>query len=57
MELEALPELFLHGPRELETLNLSGNLFKTIPSELKSGLNLKVLNLDENPMISFGEKK
>lgn len=57
MELSTLPEHMLHTPKHLETLNLTGNLLKRIPEALEYAVNLKYLNLDENPMESLVETK
>lgn len=48
MELSDLPETTFHSPNKLETLLLSGNLFREIPVALKWVKNLKKLVLDEN---------
>lgn len=48
MELSDLPETIFHSPNKLETLLLSGNLFREIPVALKWVKNLKKLVLDEN---------
>lgn len=50
MELKTLPETILHGPRDLETLIASGNLFEEVPKALVYAKNLKTLVLDENPI-------
>ncbi|XP_017858004.1 PREDICTED: leucine-rich repeat-containing protein 15 [Drosophila arizonae] len=50
MELSTLPDTILHGPRDLDTLILSGNLFKQVPKALSFSKNLKRLVLDENPI-------
>ncbi|XP_053951291.1 leucine-rich repeat-containing protein 15 [Anastrepha ludens] len=50
MELEELPDNLLHGPRDLETIILSGNLFDELPDDLDLAPNLRVLILDENPI-------
>ncbi|KNC24911.1 hypothetical protein FF38_03006 [Lucilia cuprina] len=53
MELSALPDFIFHSPIELETLILSGNSFRTLPSELSRTKHLKKLVLDENPFDDF----
>lgn len=50
MELEILPDTIFHGPRDLETLILTGNLFKELPKALSYSKNLKRLVLDDNPI-------
>ncbi|EDV98840.1 GH13381 [Drosophila grimshawi] len=50
MELKTLPETIFHGPRDLETLIVSGNLFFELPNALSYAKNLKHLNLDDNPI-------
>lgn len=57
MELSKLPEHIFHTPRKLVTLNLAGNLLKTLPDALTYAINLETLTLDENPMENLeGEK-
>lgn len=57
MELKTLPETILHGPRDLDTLIASGNLFEKLPQALKYATNLKTLVLDENPITNLeGDK-
>lgn len=57
MELKTLPETIFHGPRGLETLIASGNLFNQVPKALSYAKNLKRLVLDENPITNLeGEK-
>lgn len=50
MELTKLPEHIFHTPRKLATLNLAGNLLKSLPDALTYAINLQTLTLDENPM-------
>lgn len=50
MELKDLPEYLFHTPRNLVNLNLTGNLFSTIPDALALAINLEILYLDENPI-------
>lgn len=57
MELKELPEHIFHRPRQLESLNLTGNLFTTVPEALQYAINLKFLSLDENPIVEFNETK
>lgn len=54
MELSRLPEYFLHGPRELRVLNISGNLFETVPETIQYALNLVELNMDDNNIVEIG---
>lgn len=57
MELEELPDYLLHGPRDLETIILTGNLFDELPDDLNLSPNLRELVLDENPIGNLtGEK-
>lgn len=53
MELKTIPEHMLHAPKKLQSLNLTGNLLTRIPEALQYAVNLKYLNLDENPMESI----
>lgn len=57
MELSDLPETLFHTPKELETLILTGNLFKTLPTALTLAKHLKKLVLDENPLGDFDKSK
>lgn len=57
MELQDLPDNMLHGPRDLETLILTGNLFEDIPDNMELAINLKRLVFDENPMENYTEEK
>ncbi|KAH8246779.1 hypothetical protein KR038_010359, partial [Drosophila bunnanda] len=50
LEIEDLPETVLHGPRDLDDLIASGNLFRQLPKALKYAKNLERLVLDENPI-------
>ncbi|XP_067637406.1 leucine-rich repeat neuronal protein 3-like [Eurosta solidaginis] len=50
MELEELPDNLFHGPRDLETIILTGNLFDELPDDLDLATNLRELVLDENPI-------
>lgn len=54
MELSALPENLFHGPRQLKVLNISGNLFETLPETLKDAINLEELNLNDNTIEFIG---
>lgn len=54
MELTRLPDHLLHSPRELKVLNMSGNLFETLPETLQDAINLEELNLDDNNIEAFG---
>lgn len=53
-ELRTLPEHMLHAPRDLKTLNLTGNIFTEIPTAVHFASNLVNLNLDDNPMQQIG---
>jgi len=50
-QLKELPEYFLHTPKYLHTLNLTGNLMTRVPAALEHSQNLEVLYLSENPII------
>lgn len=57
MELSELPDYLFHGPRDLETIILTGNLFDELPDDLDLAPNLRELVLDENPIGNLiGEK-
>lgn len=53
MDLESLPKNLLHTPKDLKTLNLTGNLFTKLPEGLRYAQSLTYLNLNENPIISI----
>lgn len=58
MQLSKLPGEILHGSGNLETVVLTGNLFKLIPDEaLSNTVKLKSLNMDENPIDEVGGDK
>lgn len=48
LELTEVPKHLFVSPRELRTLNLTGNLLKTVPEALQFAVNLETLYLDEN---------
>lgn len=50
LELTKLPEDVFHAVRTLESLNLARNGLHHIPEALGDCINLKELNLDENPL-------
>lgn len=50
MELLDLPEFMFNPHRELQYLNLTGNLFTKLPEALALAENLKWISLDENPI-------
>ncbi|KAL5288339.1 lron-7 family protein [Megaselia abdita] len=55
MQLSNLPHEILHASDSLDTVVLTGNLFKKIPADaLGNSINLKRLNLDENPIVEVG---
>lgn len=57
MEIDSLPDTILHGPSELDTLIVSGNLFTEVPKALSYAKNLHRLVIDENLFVSLeGEK-
>lgn len=49
-KLKTLPEDMFHSLRLLSVLNLSDNLFTTIPEAIGTTHNLKTLILDGNPI-------
>lgn len=55
-ELSELPDDIFHPLRALKTLNLGGNLFKSIPKALKYARNVREVVLDENPIEDLSEK-
>lgn len=57
MELSSLPEHIFHAPRQLISLNLTGNLFKTIPGALQYAVNLNELIFDENILEDISRNK
>lgn len=54
MELKSLPEHIFNAPRQLKTLNLTGNLFETVPDAIQHAVNLVNLNFDDNLVQHFG---
>jgi Leucine-rich repeat (LRR) protein len=50
-ELKDLPEYFLHTPKLLRVLNLTGNLMTQVPVALQHSHALEVLYLSDNPII------
>lgn len=54
MELSELPDDIFHRPIDLETLILTGNLFRTLPAAISRARHLKKLILDENPLTGLG---
>ncbi|XP_049883851.1 carboxypeptidase N subunit 2-like [Pectinophora gossypiella] len=54
-ELETLPEGLFRRQRRLERLDLSANLFTSVPATLGETANLVYLRLDENPFASLDE--
>uniref|UniRef100_A0A1B6C1M7 LRRCT domain-containing protein n=1 Tax=Clastoptera arizonana TaxID=38151 RepID=A0A1B6C1M7_9HEMI len=55
MYLKSIPEHMFHTPRFLEVLNISSNLFTSVPIEIEETHNLKELILDDNPIASIKE--
>ncbi|XP_026477176.1 slit homolog 1 protein-like [Ctenocephalides felis] len=53
LDLETLPKNLLHTPKDLKTLNLTGNLFTKLPESLRYAQSLTWLNLNENPITSL----
>lgn len=56
MELKDLPDHMLHAPRELRVLNITGNLFTSIPSAIHLAKNLIELSIDDVPIEHIGGK-
>lgn len=56
MELRELPNYMLHAPRHLRVLNLTGNLFTSIPDAIHSAENLIELIIDDVPIEYIGGK-
>lgn len=54
LELTELPKTLFNSPRDLNTLNLTGNLFTEIPEALQFAVNLQTLYLDENDIKHIG---
>lgn len=54
MELKTLPQNIFHAPRNLKTLDLSGNLFEKIPEALEHAIELVSLNIDDNVFVKIG---
>ncbi|KAG4071851.1 hypothetical protein HA402_006012 [Bradysia odoriphaga] len=48
LELTEVPKHLFVSPRELHTLNLTGNLLTSVPEALQFAVNLETLYLDEN---------
>jgi len=55
LELTEIPKTLFHSPRELRTLNLTGNLLTTVPDALQLAVNLETLYLDENDIKYIGK--
>lgn len=49
-QLKDLPQYFLHSPRFLEWLDISSNLFKSVPEPLEEAQSLKYLDISKNPI-------
>ncbi|KAJ3652392.1 hypothetical protein Zmor_018361 [Zophobas morio] len=54
--LSSLPDAFLHTPRYLEKLDLSGNQFHRIPETLGDSHNLSDLYFNNNPIVNLTEE-
>jgi len=54
-ELTEIPLTLFHTPRELRTLNLTGNLLTKVPEALTLAVNLETLFLDENDIKYIGK--
>lgn len=57
MEIEMLPDEFLHSLTELETFNISDNQLTEIPETLRYATKLNTLILDDNPIEQIGGQK
>lgn len=57
LDLAELPETIFHAPRELNTLNLTGNPLTAIPKALKFAINLEILYLDDSDIEHIGGEK
>lgn len=58
MELKTLPEHLFHAPsKTLKYLNLTGNLFSSVPEAIGFAVNLVQLNLDDNIIETIGGDK
>lgn len=55
--LTSLPDGILHTPKNLTQLDLSGNLFTVVPSQLSHAANLRYLSLNENPIVNITAEK
>lgn len=51
--MSTLPDYFLHTPKNLEFLDLSGNAFERIPEALKLTTSLRILFLNNNPIVNI----
>ena len=56
-QLKELPEYFLHTPRYLHTLNLTGNLMTRVPAALQHSHHLEVLHFSENPVTVLDQSR
>lgn len=54
--LTSIPSGVFHALSELHKLNLSGNLFTSVPEDLKHATHLEYLNLNNNPIEIFNAK-
>ncbi|RZC39590.1 leucine-rich repeat neuronal protein 1, partial [Asbolus verrucosus] len=52
-ELANLPDYFLHTPKYLNLLDLSGNAFEEIPKTLANSHNLTTLYMNNNPIVNL----
>ncbi|XP_018320781.1 leucine-rich repeat neuronal protein 3-like [Agrilus planipennis] len=55
-QLSQLPEHFLHTPKYLKILDISGNSFQEIPETLVEAKSLSSLDISNNPFVTFGGK-
>lgn len=52
-QIAELPKYFLHTPKHLSILNLSGNNFESVPAGLSDAHGLKQLFFNENPIVNL----
>lgn len=57
MQLEDLPETFLVHSNELESLDLSENLFTIVPDALQYAPALEVLFFNANPILELNSER
>lgn len=55
--IKELPQHFMHTPKYLSILDLSGNRFTEVPSTLEESHALQVLHLNNNPIVNLTTDK